>query len=278
MGLPHAARAAERGLRETANHPWVHTLARAGYATKGAVYILIGTLSLDAALYGTRVVDGTSAVRHVRDLPFGPLLLPIIAVGLFGYGFWRLVQAIFDADHEGKALHGIVKRAGHLFAGIAYGGLAIATLQLALGHGSRGDATRTWIGRLLGEPFGQPLAMAVGAGVVIFGGSQLVSAMTGSFARHWDQFRMTARERRWALQLGRLGLGARGLVFAVVGGLVIKAAVHSNPNEAGGIAAALAQVRAEPHGSLLLAGVATGLACYGLYMVACARFRYLGRV
>jgi hypothetical protein len=257
----------------------VHTLARIGFVTKGAVYCLIAALALDAARFGRHPEGSAGAVRHIRDLPFGSALLLITAVGLFGYGLWRVVQAFFDPDHEGSGASAIITRVGHFGAGLMYGGLSVAAFQLALGEpAARGDGMRTWIGRLMMEPFGHVLVIALGIGISISGGAQIVSAVSGRFTRYLDHLRMSARQRTWVENMGRVGISARGIVFITIGVLLVRAGLDSNPSEATGMPGALSWLRASSHGGWLLSAIAGGLACYGLYMIACARFRHLGRV
>jgi hypothetical protein len=268
-----------RGLRDTANRDWVHKLARVGFATKGAVYVLIGILSFDAARSGTAPAGNAGAVREIHHLPFGSALLLLTGVGLMGYALWTAIQALLDPDRDGSDAKGWLKRTGYMLTALLYSGLAVVVLKSALagGAGPR-DSTKSWIGKLMSEPFGHWLVLAVGVGLLIFAGAQLVQAVTGSFARHLDHFRMTYRERRFTMNVGRLGLSARGIVFALMGVFIIRASLDSNPNEAKSMAGALRHLQAGPTGPAVLGVVAVGLVCYGLFMFVCARFRRMQRV
>ncbi len=69
---------------------WLEPLARAGYAAKGVLYLLIGGLAAEVALEaGGATTNSRGAFRVVRDQPFGSALLGILAVGLGGYAIWR---------------------------------------------------------------------------------------------------------------------------------------------------------------------------------------------
>lgn len=74
--------------------------ARYGYAAKGAAYIVIGFLLVVAgwrhSSESAKGLDG--ALRTLKEQPFGPYLLTIIALGLAAYGVYGLVRARF-ADH-----------------------------------------------------------------------------------------------------------------------------------------------------------------------------------
>ena len=77
-------------------------LARAGYAAKGIVYIVIGSLAAMAAVgRGGGTTDPKGAVRIIGDGPLGKIALVVIAVGLLGYMVWRLVSAATDAERKG---------------------------------------------------------------------------------------------------------------------------------------------------------------------------------
>jgi Domain of Unknown Function (DUF1206) len=66
-------------------------------------------------------------------------------------------------------------------------------------------------------------------------------------------------------RLGTVGYCAKGTALGIVGSLFIWAAVTYDPEKAGGLDAALSTVRDQPFGSVLLAIIAAGLACFGVY-------------
>ena len=73
---------------------WIERLARFGYATKGAVYILVGVLAVFAALSsGGQVTDTRGAFHAIYSEPFGKALLGVTAAGLAFYGLFMLVEA-----------------------------------------------------------------------------------------------------------------------------------------------------------------------------------------
>jgi amino acid permease len=83
--------------------------------------------------------------------------------------------------------------------------------------------------------------------------------------------------RRWAVNLGRLGYAALAVVFTIVGIFLIVAALQYNPSEAKGLDTALLELLRQPFGPLLLAIVAIGLFCYGIYSLVEARYRRVGK-
>ena len=77
------------------------------------------------------------------------------------------------------------------------------------------------------------------------------------------------------LRLGQVGYLARGLVVGLVGGLVVKAALEQEPDQAAGLDVALESLVSAPFGQLLLMVAAAGLICFGVYSLAEVRYRRL---
>jgi hypothetical protein len=73
-------------------------------------------------------------------------------------------------------------------------------------------------------------------------------------------------------RLGRLGLTARGIVFATIGWFLIQAAWQYDPEEARGLAGALQTLERQPYGPYLMGGVALGLFAYGIFQIAKGRY------
>ena len=63
------------------------------------------------------------------------------------------------------------------------------------------------------------------------------------------------------------------VAYAIVGILVLVAAITFDPNKAGGLDDALRTLAAQPFGAVLLVIVALGLAAYGVYCFFEARCR-----
>jgi hypothetical protein len=72
-----------------------------------------------------------------------------------------------------------------------------------------------------------------------------------------------------------VGCVARAVVFVLIGVFLLKAAVLSSAKQAKGLDAVFRSVASSAYGSWLLAGLASGLVCYGLYCLLEARYRDL---
>jgi hypothetical protein len=274
---------AEQIAEEVAKDPssWIERLARFGYATKGAVYILMGVLAVGVATgMGGRLTDPSGAFQTIGAQPFGRILLGLVTLGLIGYALWRFIQAVADPDREGRDARGIARRTGHGVAAVGYGGLALIAGQLALASGSGGSSPQDWTALLLSQPLGQVLVVGVGIGVAGYGLHQLYQAYKAEFREYLKLGEMSDREEEWVTHGGRFGMAARGVVFGVVGVFLIQAALRFAPSEAQGLGGALQELLRQPFGPWILGVVALGLVAYGALMLALARYRQIaaGRV
>jgi hypothetical protein len=275
------ARSARFQAKEAATSPWFTPLARAGYAAKGLIYLIMGTLALTAALGGGATpTDQKGAFQSIVDHPFGQFLLLVVSVGLVGYALWCLCQGILDVDGKGRSAKGIVARLGYGVVGIAYLTLAFGAFKLATG-GSAGKssdtATRDFTAQLLAKPLGVALVVLVGLGALAIAGILYYRAWNADFKSLIRAKELGQQGKDLLVTLGRVGYASLGVVFTEISIFLMVAAFHHNPGEAQGLGGALRQMEQQPFGRLLLAMVALGLIAYGVYSVASARYRRVGR-
>jgi Na+/proline symporter len=266
-------RTTRRAVRK-AEH-WLVWLGRFGYVAKGVVYTLIGVLAVLTAIgAGGQTTDSTGALHRIGEAPFGRYLLLAIGVGLVGYAVWRFVQAFLDTENKGSDAKAIAVRASYFVIGVAHVAIAIPAFAFVFGNSDNGgNSTEDWTATLMSQPFGQWLVGIVGALIFARGGFHIYRAYSRKFREKLKLREMSATEDKWATRLGRLGYGARGLVFTIIGVFLILAAMHANPEEARGLDGALDAVAQQQWGSALLGIVALGLVAYGLYMFVEARYR-----
>ena len=247
--------------------------ARLGYAARGLVNLLVGLLALLAATGGGDVEGSKGALRALLSQPLGRTLLAVVAAGLFGFALWRFLQSVLDADGRGTGWRALIARAAQLVSAAIYAGLGLFAVDLVAGLGAGGgeeQAARDWTRWLMAQPFGRWLVAAVGLAVAGGGVAMVAKAWTASFRRHLSCEAGTAR---WVVPLGRAGYAARGVVFLIIGGFLILAAWHENPGEARGLGGALLALREQPFGRALFGLVALGLAAFGAFEFAEARYR-----
>jgi hypothetical protein len=243
-------------LAEEGKFQW---LARLGFVTRGLLYILIAFLVLRSG----RTEDVTGAIEYVAS-GVGRWILVFIAAGMTGYGLWRVADSLFGMDsgrHHAKAWRRRIAAgaSGLIYLGLAYKTFALLFGDHASGNGAEGSA-RTALHLPSGQLilYGAALVLA-GAGVV-----QLYKSLSCSFLERLDD---RARQP-WAKWMGRIGYGARGVIFATAGYLLFRAAMHHDPGEAGGLEQVL-----DALSSPLRYLVAAGLMIFGAYSIVEARFR-----
>ncbi|MGD8175297.1 DUF1206 domain-containing protein [Marinimicrobium sp. ARAG 43.8] len=249
-------------------------LARAGYAARALVYLLVGGLATLAVLgQGGDTTGSRGALRSVLSAPLGDVLLAIITAGLIAYAIWRSFQALTDADRHGKTPKGLAIRSGLLASAVSHLLLAGFAISLIMAFGQSGDSNggsqdaASW---LMSQPYGRWLAAIVGLVFVVIGGAHAFKGWTVQFE---DYFDMPSTIRCWAFPVCRIGLVVRGVVFVVVGGLFMTAAYHIDSSQAGGTAEALNTLREQPFGPWLLGIVAVGLMAFGVYSLLESLYR-----
>src|ERR1700727_567490 len=96
---PSARSHAERAIRSS-EFEW---LARAGFAARATIYLIIGILALGLATGpGGWGAHTRGAVETIARQPLGGVLLALVAVALAGYALWRLSRALLGHGSEGS--------------------------------------------------------------------------------------------------------------------------------------------------------------------------------
>jgi hypothetical protein len=273
--VSETGRQVEQTARAALRNPWVERLARLGFAARGVVYALMGILAVQTA-FGARRASRMADTRGVLQVVArqSTALLWLLAVGLFGYALWRIVQGVFDPENKGKDAKRLALRAGRILSGLIYGGLAWAAVRIAMGaRDAGGNGARGWTADLMDKPFGRWLVALAGVGVIVFGIVQIWRGWTAKLHDHLKLQEMDAREQRLALVSGRLGLIARGVVFLLSGWFLIQAAWRFDAGQARGLGGALEMLARQPHGTWLLGFVAFGLIAFGAHSILLARYR-----
>lgn len=252
----------------------VERLARLGYASIGVVYMIVGGFAVAAGL-GRRGSSGShnDAFAFILHQPFGKVMLAVIAVGLLGYTLWRFVSSVTDNENRGSDAKGIGVRVASFGRGLVYAVLAVEVIRMILkgdgGSSGGGDQqAQHWTARLMDAPFGRWLVAAVGLGVVLYGAYQLYAAWDSKLSKRISLGEIDGRVRQKVIAISRFGIGARGLVFFIVGGSIVMAAVRHNAQAAHGTTGALQEL---PLPLLIVVGF--GLAAYGVYALVNAKYR-----
>lgn len=249
-------------------------VARAGYAARGAVYVLIGVFALMAAFGSGETESTRGALGRLLGTEGGWILLIVLGAGLFGYALWRFLQAFLDVDGKGTDAKGVATRIGYAVSGLIH--VALGVYAIGLGVGSRqaagggGDGLSQHAAWLMQQPYGRWLVGIVGAIIIIVAFAFFFRAYYATFKKRLDMPPDTLRK---VTPVCRFGIAARAFVFLVIGGLLVYAGYRANPEAAGGMQEALQTIHTTTYGQWLLAIVALGLVAYALFTFIQAGYR-----
>ena len=264
--------------REVGHGDWVEWAGRLGLLAKAVSYALIGILAIQIPLgHGGQAADRKGVLRQLATEPWGAAALIALAVGFACYAVWRVIDALVDRRNQGQDPKGLAKRAASFGLGVLYAASAAAAVALvrsgsSAGGGGTGDEKQE-TARVLDWPAGRWIVLAVALGFVGAGLYNVYQGVTTKFREELKTGQMSRGVERSAVASGVVGYLARGVVFALVGVFLGKAAIEYDPNEAIGIDGALLKLADASHGPLLLGLVAGGLIAYALYCLVEARYR-----
>ena len=257
-------------------HVLLELAARVGYGARGFVYLSVGALTLLAAadLIGNAV--GTrGAIAWMALRPFGRLWLLLLGLGLTAFVTWRVLQAVFDADHEGTSRHGISTRMSQGFSGMSYAILAFNAFALL--HHTPGDPGAADVAKsheqaatVLALPFGNWILAAAGLTLLGIGLANVTRAWREDFTEYLACSPKTCRR---VAPLARAGYIARGLAYVPLAILIILAGLRSKASDVTSFGSALEAVERQPAGPWILALAALGFIAFGVFSFIEARFR-----
>ena len=267
----------QHALERAARSTWLERMARAGLVARGLLYVVVAILAIRVAQGHSEVQpDKQGALQAVVRQPLGRFLILLLAVGFAGYALWRFVEAAVGPTDEDDPRKANFKRIGYAARGGLYTFFFFGAVRLFIWSNrppTDENAEVDWTARVLDWPAGAWLVTAVGLGVLGAGLYVGWRGLSGKFRKRLKPLEMSAVERRWVRGLGTVGMVARMLVTMVIGGLLVVAARQHDPAQAVGIDGALKRLADRSYGPVLLTVVAFGLAAYGLYSFAEARYR-----
>lgn len=248
-------------------------VARAGYAARGLLYLLVGALSLMAAFeLRDTTLGARGALTALGRWPAGPVWLFVVGLGLIALMAWRLAQAVFDTEGKGASLAGLARRFGQAISGLGYGALGYSAVDLSdnLGDLLPGQSSHEFVVRILGTAFGSELLLGAGSVVLVVAFGYASKALS-----HGPGWNLTCegRVRRCAVLIGRVGYLARSSVLLLLGIFAIQAAFTPDAVQAVSLGRVLQSLEAQPSSFLALAAMGLGLGAYGAFNLIEARYR-----
>ena len=254
-------------------------LVRAGFVGRGITYGMIGALAF-ALAFGAGTMGAApnqqGALSVIARSILGRIALVVIAAGLLAYAVWKIAQGIFGRGPEGGGGSDLKDRVGNFAGGVVYVGFFLVAVRVLIGsRNNSSSAPRQAAAGVLGWPAGQVVVGLAGAVLIAISVYQLYDALRGKFADDQKTAQMGERERPLFMAIGRVGLGARALVFVLVGYFVLRTAIEFKPSNAVGVDGALARLHHQPYGPWLVGLVASGLISFAAFSMFEARYRRL---
>jgi hypothetical protein len=159
-------------------------MSRVGLVALGLLYLLIGWLALQVAFGGGgKEADRQGALQAVAGKPGGPVVLGLMAAGFAALALWQYAEAVYgrpvpDGDKP-------LKRLASAARGVVYSAGCAGTLAFLSGHqGTSSDRqSKTLTARLMGEPGGRWLVLAIAAGFVVWGAVVAVNGVRRAFLK-----------------------------------------------------------------------------------------------
>jgi type IV secretory pathway VirB2 component (pilin) len=255
---------------------WIDRAARLGLAGRGLVYALIAVLAFQIAFVDrAKEADQKGAFQTLAQNGFGKVVLWLVIIGFVGYAVWLATEAVWGHWREQDKRKRTAKRVESAVKAVIYLLLAVLAFRIVTATSSGDQGAETVTAKVLDMTGGQFLVGL--AGVVVIAVAALITwrGLRTKFEEHLDLSRLGPTARSVVINLGKVGYIARGVTFAIVGILIIAAAVTYDPNKARGFDAALRTVAAQPYGPWLLSLIAVGLLCFGVYSFIESRYRRL---
>jgi hypothetical protein len=272
-------------LARGASGVWLRAVSRLGLVCRGTVYLLVGYLALRLALatHGRSAAPASSAgaVQAVTEPAWGRVLLVLLVAGLGAYALTQLIEAVFRPAHATGTMGRWRQRAVSSWGCLLYLAFCLSTARLVAATRPKGTAESEhrhdtdMTAALLGTGWGRLLLALAGVAAVAAGVEVGRRAVRLDFRERFTAAHMSRALATLTRALGGAGCAARAVVFVLVGVFIVKAAVLSSAKQTKGLDAVFRSVASTAYGPWLLALLASGLICYGLYCLLEARYRDL---
>ncbi|RYG78972.1 DUF1206 domain-containing protein [Yimella sp. RIT 621] len=258
----------EGAARQVGDSKVVECGARVGFAASGLLHLLMAWIAVRIAWSkGGGSADQTGALGNLSGQPGGKVILWVLVVGFVLLALWHLTEAATGSpgteakDRAKDAVQDVAKT-------VLFMGLAWTTYKFASGGSSSSSGnTRDFTAKLMHQPFGRVLVAIIGLVILGVGAYHLYKGWTEKFRED-----LQGNPGDAVIHAGRIGYVAKGIALAIVGGLFVVGGAKGSTKETTGLDGALRTLLEQPFGKILLTVVALGIACYGIYSFACAKF------
>lgn len=253
-------------------HPVFQTGARVGYAVNGVLHLLIAWIALQIAWFASsQTADESGALQTVADNSLGRLALWVAVVGFVALALWQLASAVAVRTGGGSTSSQSsqwAEKAKGVAKALVYSALAWTSFSFAKGKPKSSKAeSADFTASLMQQTGGRALVFAIGVGIIGVGGYHVWKGWTRRFLQD-----LQGSPGPLLTRAGMVGYIAQGIALGVVGVLFVAVALQKSSAEATGLDAALRSLRQQAFGPWVLSAVGLGIAAYGVYGLARARY------
>jgi hypothetical protein len=209
--------------------------------------------------------------------PLGKPLLWVLALGLIALAVWQGAEVLrwrsgWSASGKQRTT-AIQKSVKAVAKAVVYAGLAVLAIKFAVGSGqSSSQQQQQKTAGVFGWPGGRFLVGVAALVLIAVGVQHVVKAWNKKFLKQIDLSEASPSAVRLITRLGQVGFPAKGVALALVGGLLGYAAITFDPSKASGLDGAMRTLLQAPFGRILLTLVALGIAAFGAFCLARARY------
>ncbi len=261
------------------NSDALENVARIGLIAYGIVHLLVAWIALQLAWGGGsgHSADQSGAMSTLAQQPFGKPLLWVLALGLVALAIWQAAEIFrwrsgWSASGKQRT-RAITKSVKSVAKAIVYLAFALLAAKFAMGSGqSSSQQQQQRTAGVFSIPGGRFIVAIVGLVLIGIGVQHVVKGVTKSFLKQIDLAKASHRATELITRLGQVGFPAKGVALGMVGGLLGYAALTYDPKKASGLDGALHTIAQAPFGGVLLTLVALGLAAFGAFCFARARY------
>ncbi len=235
------------------NHNLIIKAEKFGYLIRGLIYVWLGWFGILLALgWRKKGANLADVIISSQKVAFGKLLLVMIVAGLGCYSMWGIFRGVFNIMEEENKPTGWLTRLGYLLSAVSYGSLAFTAWLLLLGDKvSAKISDPTPLGNKIWHlPYGRIL-------LIVFGVAWLAAAIAQLITAIKDK----------VILIGKVGLVARAITFALIGFYIVRAALIFNPYKVYGLGQIMEILNKKSFGPAFVAALSIGLSVFGFYSV-----------
>ena len=260
---------------------WRGAIGRTGLVALGVVSFVLGLLAVQFARGGNNNAQGvseTGAIETLADQPFGKFLLVALTVGLAALVLWYVIIASTGDPVQGS---GAKVRALAAVSAVVTIGVFLTALKITVDNwngggtesqqGGGGAEKQQATDTIFDLPSGRFIVILLGVVLLGIGVFQFYKNVikTGFMER----LHVRGSAEQPTRLAGQSGYGAKAMVLALTGVFFATAAIQYDPEEPKDLSGVLAELAGHVWGKFILWFIAIGLALFGVFCFAEAKFR-----